>query len=195
MRDLDSMCVCESMAEDFGDFSSAFPNNETGEGLEVNTNDVVFEIVGSHTPTCDREEGAPHVHVPQSDLNWEFEDFPTPSADRILPEIPLLPDDLQLGLGREGALVPVLSIAHATSGQYASTQTVSTASSCAAPVIKESMDFGDFEFSCELPYSSVKVSQASITCLIGRDASACKSSVALHSFSATTTEVGTCSPK
>lgn len=136
---------------EFGDFSSAFPSNESGEGINLQSRDAEFKGVDKSLPV-----GA---HPPQSDdfsMNWEFEDFqgfPTipfsPSTITTLPDIPPLPEDLQLQFCQDAD--GTMNITDATSRQTARLQQtkegVNTATSFAVPVNNESREF---EYSTEV---------------------------------------------
>ena len=181
---------------EFGDFNSAFPSSEIGERNNLQSRDAVFKDVEKPLPAG--------THPPQSDdfsMNWEFEDFqcfPTipetaisfsPSTLGTLPDIPPLPEDLQVQFchGGDGTM----NITDATSRQTATLKQtkegVDTATSFAVPVNNESKEFKDFEYSTqlnppwmnnqpELEVSSVS-GQCTCTCT-----SADESFVTMHNF-------------
>lgn len=144
-----------TMAErEFGDLNSAFPNNESGEEIILQSSDAVCKDVKKSLPA-----GA---YPPQTDdfsMNWEFEDFkcfPTvpfcPSTLGTLADIPPLPEDLQVEFCHSGD--DTMNIVDPTSRQTTALQQtkqgVDTARAFAASVNKESIEFRDFEYSTEL---------------------------------------------
>lgn len=137
----------EVMADsDFGDFSSAFPNSEAGEGSNVPSCDTVFE---KSLP-----DGTTGAQLPPNDdfsMDWGFQGFQSfpaipfsPSTLGTLPDIPPLPEDLQFSHGADDIAIP------GQSATFVSQQMQLQVGSATAPITEGNIEFGDFEYSTEL---------------------------------------------
>ena len=179
------------MEDDFGDFSSAFPSNETSKNLDTSnsgmTGDVVFDP-GHPIGSSLNEQGAKTDDIFTS--NWGFDDFPAipfqPSMhiEATALDIHTLPDDFQLEFTGGDAFETTGNTEQTTYSQsIAAQQPHNTAVSCAEPN-KMGDDFGDFES------SSVQAELCNVGNLGESDEWACNSSMALHNFPGTSNQVG-----
>ena len=146
--------------DDFGDFSSAFPSNETSESQVTSNNFVAGDVVfapGQESSLNDNFTS-----------NWGFDDFPVipfhPSMhiEATAPDIHTLPDDFQL--------LATTNTEQPTCNQSITAQQPQT--TAVSHVHVPSDDFGDFES------SSVQAE----SCNAGNDNN---SSMALHSVPGT----------
>ena len=161
--------------DDFGDFSSAFPSNETSESQGAGNNFMAGDVV------FDPGQGSSLNEQGTNGLNWGFDDFPVipfhPSMhiEPTAPDIHTLPDDFRLEFTRADTFATTTHTEQVTCHQSATAQTPhTTVVSCVVPG-NMGDDFGDFES------SSVQAELCNAGNL-GNDEWACNSSMALHSF-------------
>lgn len=156
--------------DDFGDFSSAFSSNQTtGRGFETDT------AVSTSSQKCGTNENYSTTcsgsAQPPEDMTFDaFASFPlenggfsdfhgfTPSSsfppvlfeDGSVPEIPPLPDDLQINI-KEVGVGDVMSTAEATSSHSTAEQPRSSEPAALMSTAMDANEFGDFESSFPTP--------------------------------------------
>lgn len=155
--------------DDFGDFSSAFSSNQTtGRGFETDT------AVSTSSQKCGTNENYSTTcsgsAQPPEDVTFDaFASFPlenggfadfhgfTPSSsfppvlfeDGSVPEIPPLPDDLQISIKEVGG--DMMSTAEATSSHSTAEQPRSSEPAAEMSTAMDANEFGDFESSFPTP--------------------------------------------
>ena len=151
--------------DDFGDFSSAFPSNETSESQVTSNNFVAGDVVfdpGQESSLNDNFTS-----------NWDFPVIPFHPSMHIeatTPDIHTLPDDFQLEFTRGDTLATTNTEQPTCHQSITAQQPHTTAVSYVPSNMRD--DFGDFES------SSVQAE----SCNVGNDDN---SSMALHSVPGT----------